>query len=252
MDRERLKRDVERIEKHRKEKAEVAKSEREIFAALKGDGFNCKVVREILKRRAMDDSAGWDAEVATYEAAVQSLELAAERVREGATYEQAATEHNVRKADLHHFVQATAVPETQIPEHDTETGEITETADRKPPGDSSERDGEGSSSGAAVASNAAPQEAALPKAVARPPQPAPEGGVGTGTITPGRALDAAESERPAPAPESCGAASGQQSGAEEAKSRLTPSQNTQPDVATGPQDPIDLTPPPFLRRKVAA
>ena len=42
MDRERLKRDVERIEKHRKEKAEVAKSEREIFAALKGDGFNCK------------------------------------------------------------------------------------------------------------------------------------------------------------------------------------------------------------------
>ena len=128
MDRERLKRDVERIEKHRKEKAEVAKSEREIFAALKGDGFNCKVVREIIKRRAMGDSSGWDAEVATYEAAMQSLELAAGRVREGATYEQAATEHNVRKADLHHFVQATAVPETEITEHDPETGEIKENA----------------------------------------------------------------------------------------------------------------------------
>lgn len=124
MDRERLKRDVLRIEAHRTEKANVSKSEREIFAALKGDGFNCKVVREILKRRAMEDSEGWDAEVATYEAAVQSLELAAQAVRDGATYEQAATEHNVRKADLHHFVQTADVPETQIPEHDAETGEL--------------------------------------------------------------------------------------------------------------------------------
>ena len=221
MDRERLKRDVERIEKHRQEKAAVAKSEREIFAALKGDGFNCKVVREILKRRAMDDSAGWDAEVATYEAAVQSLELAAERVREGATYEQAATEHNVRKADLHHFVQATAVPETEITEHDPETGEITETADRKPPGDSSERDGEGSSSGEAVATFAAPEtcvdgesvhlqaaDSIVPRRTnpqtegASTPSvtPVPEEGEGTGTIEPGRARVAAESERPAPAP----------------------------------------------------
>lgn len=132
MDPERLKRDVERIEKHREEKAAVAKSEREIFAALKSDGFNCKVVREILKRRDMEDSEGWDAEVATYEAAVQTLELAAEAVRGGATYEEASEAFAVRKADLHHIIVATGgVPETdnqeQLPPHDPTTGEVIET-----------------------------------------------------------------------------------------------------------------------------
>lgn len=121
MDRERLKRDVERIEAHRKEKSEIAKSEREIFSALKADGFNCKIVREIIKRRSMEDSDGWDAEVATYEAAVQGLELAAGAVRDGATYDEAAKSHNVRKADLHHFVRATsAVPENDFPDHDAD------------------------------------------------------------------------------------------------------------------------------------
>lgn len=129
MDRERLKRDVERIEAHRKEKSEIAKSEREIFSALKADGFNCKIVREIIKRRSMEDSDGWDAEVATYEAAVQGLELAAGAVRDGATYDEAAKSHNVRKADLHHFVRATsAVPENDFPDHDAD-GVIAEKPD---------------------------------------------------------------------------------------------------------------------------
>jgi len=59
---ENLKRYIERIEKLEEEKAEIAADVREIYNRAKGEGFDPKVMRQILKLRAMDDAEREEAE----------------------------------------------------------------------------------------------------------------------------------------------------------------------------------------------
>jgi uncharacterized protein (UPF0335 family) len=47
---------IERIERLEEEKAEIASDIRDVFAELKGRGFDAKVVRAILKIRKQDKS----------------------------------------------------------------------------------------------------------------------------------------------------------------------------------------------------
>lgn len=45
---------IERIEKIRDEKADIATAERDVFAEAKGNGFDVKAMRQILKLRGME------------------------------------------------------------------------------------------------------------------------------------------------------------------------------------------------------
>lgn len=51
-----LKQYIEKIERLEREKAEVAENIREAFAEAKGNGFEPKVMRQILKERKMDQN----------------------------------------------------------------------------------------------------------------------------------------------------------------------------------------------------
>jgi len=54
MEENRLTSYIERIERIEEERAELAKDVREIFSQAKGDGFDVKVMRQILKLRKMN------------------------------------------------------------------------------------------------------------------------------------------------------------------------------------------------------
>ncbi len=49
-----LKQYIEKIERLEREKAEVAENIREAFAEAKGNGFEPKIIRQIVKERKMD------------------------------------------------------------------------------------------------------------------------------------------------------------------------------------------------------
>ncbi len=49
-----LKQYIEKIERLEREKAEVSEQIREVFAEAKGNGFEPKVIRQIVKERKMD------------------------------------------------------------------------------------------------------------------------------------------------------------------------------------------------------
>jgi uncharacterized protein (UPF0335 family) len=51
-----LKQYIEKVERLEREKAEVAEHIREVFAEAKGNGFEPKVMRQILKERKMDQN----------------------------------------------------------------------------------------------------------------------------------------------------------------------------------------------------
>lgn len=51
---DRLRAFVQRIERLEEEKAALAADVREIFAEAKGDGFDVKVLRQVIKRRKQD------------------------------------------------------------------------------------------------------------------------------------------------------------------------------------------------------
>lgn len=54
---ERLRAFVERIERLEEEKREVAEQIKEVYAELKGDGFDTKAIRAIVRRRKQDPEA---------------------------------------------------------------------------------------------------------------------------------------------------------------------------------------------------
>ena len=56
MSAEHLKQYVERIEKLEEEKRDIADSIKEVYASAKGEGFDTKALREIIKLRKLDDS----------------------------------------------------------------------------------------------------------------------------------------------------------------------------------------------------
>lgn len=53
---EQLRAYIERVERLEAEKAEIAAHVREVFAEAKANGFDVKVIRQVLKLRAMDAS----------------------------------------------------------------------------------------------------------------------------------------------------------------------------------------------------
>lgn len=53
---ENLKRYIERIEKLEEEKAEIAADVREIYNRAKGEGFDPKVMRQVIKIKKMDSA----------------------------------------------------------------------------------------------------------------------------------------------------------------------------------------------------
>jgi uncharacterized protein (UPF0335 family) len=59
---------IERIERLTEEKKDIARDTRDIYAEAKGNGFDPKIMRIILKRRAMDkaEREEQDTLVATY------------------------------------------------------------------------------------------------------------------------------------------------------------------------------------------
>lgn len=70
-----LKQYIERIERLELEKAEVATNIRDIFASAKSDGFEPKIMRQIIKMRKMEpkDIDEQDLLLATYQRALGML-----------------------------------------------------------------------------------------------------------------------------------------------------------------------------------
>lgn len=68
---------VERVEKLEQEKADIAADIRDVFAEAKGNGFDVKAIRTILKMRKQDASKREEAEniLDTYLAALGMLPL---------------------------------------------------------------------------------------------------------------------------------------------------------------------------------
>ncbi len=69
---QRLRSFIERIERLEEEKAALAADIREVYAEAKGDGFDAKTMRQIVKLRKMDssDRAEQDALLNLYKAAL--------------------------------------------------------------------------------------------------------------------------------------------------------------------------------------
>ena len=60
---------IERIERLEEEKKDIATDIREIYAEAKGNGFNPKIIRQVIRRRKMNeaDRAEMDALLEVYE-----------------------------------------------------------------------------------------------------------------------------------------------------------------------------------------
>ena len=73
---ERLAAFLQRIERLEEEKAELMADIREIYAEAKGDGFDPRIMRKIVRLRAMDDGARQEEEdlLNTYLAALGMLD----------------------------------------------------------------------------------------------------------------------------------------------------------------------------------
>jgi uncharacterized protein (UPF0335 family) len=63
---------VERVEQLAEEKSKIAELQKEVLIEAKGRGYDVTILREIIKRRAMDpdDLAERDAVLETYQAAL--------------------------------------------------------------------------------------------------------------------------------------------------------------------------------------
>ncbi len=63
---------IERVERLEEEKAEVAEQIKEVFAEMKGRGFDVKAIRQILRERKQDpnDIAEQEAIIDMYKAAI--------------------------------------------------------------------------------------------------------------------------------------------------------------------------------------
>lgn len=113
----------------------------EILKKAREKGFEPKAMRKVLQRRAMSavDRDSIDEAVDLYEHALGALATARDAVAGGMSAREAAEKYDVPRGALGVLVRGT---ENAIsdPEHDAETGEITETADlANPPSDESRR-----------------------------------------------------------------------------------------------------------------
>lgn len=101
-----LKSIVDRIERLEAEQQAIGQDKRDIFTEAKGNGYNPKVLRRLIRERKRDtaEQAAEDAELETYRAA---LGMAVELVRSGVSQRKAAKMAGVSKSSVH---RALAVP----------------------------------------------------------------------------------------------------------------------------------------------
>ena len=142
----RLKSLIERIERLITERQGIAGDIRDIFTEAKSAGYVPKAMRKVIARRAMNasDLAEEDALIEAYEAAAGSAGVAAKMMANGATIDEASAATGVKRSTAGFLKAPRKIQESQKLDEP-------KTADVQQPGNSSERGGEGSSSGAAVA-----------------------------------------------------------------------------------------------------
>ena len=73
---EALKSYIERIERLEQEKAELAEDVKEIYAEAKGNGFDTKIMRQVIRRRKIEreEVEETDTMIEVYEDAIASLD----------------------------------------------------------------------------------------------------------------------------------------------------------------------------------
>lgn len=234
-----LKKIVDEIEASRARQRGETEHQREVMKRAKDHQLDAKAIRIVLQRRAMGDVKRdeQDYYVHAYEMALGGKKDAIEALERGASVREAARAGGISTGaagNLARGVQKSSFVDTpdemtadDLGQHETTNreadasavaaGRLSEPSDPAaqavnpdlPLGRVSPDILNGHGAQPGTNSNAAPQAAGAPEAprAHATPQPAPDGGVGTGTIEPGSAHVAAETERPAPAPESCGEAS---------------------------------------------
>lgn len=118
-----LKSIVSRIERIREEKKALTGDEREVFSEAKSDGYDVKVLRRVLQRRAAGGAAcdEFDTLVAMYENELGGKAIARDAIKAGATVREAA-----KKAGISVGAAQAQRSKINIPEHDPDTGEISE------------------------------------------------------------------------------------------------------------------------------
>jgi len=117
----RLKSIVERIENLREEKRALTADERDIFSEAKGHGYDGKALREVLKRRAMDESARdeWDSLIDLYEIALGAKKLATDALQAGSSIREAAKASGLSTGSV---AALASVQKTKISEHQESCG----------------------------------------------------------------------------------------------------------------------------------
>lgn len=127
---EKLKSFVERIERMEEEKAAVGADIKDIYAELKGNGYDAKAIRTIVKERKVDaaEAAEQEAILDTYRVA---LGMAVQAVRDGSSQRAAAKAHGISRSYLGRLVGG---PSAENVEQGPGT-DILETAGAVPPGD---------------------------------------------------------------------------------------------------------------------
>ena len=148
---------------------------RDIVKAAKNKGFDGKALRKVFARERMNaaDRAEQDGLVESYEAALGGKGRALRAIADGAAVGEAAKANGVHRATLARARHVAKQAENATPDHDPETGEISETAVSDQPGDDT-RTPEPSRS-AEVVANPTPLGADIEN-----PSPVAEGGIGTG------------------------------------------------------------------------
>lgn len=264
MNREKLKRIVLDIEATEKAIKDLSSHKRDVYADNAKE-FEPKVLRKIIQRRRLDPDARKrdDDLLDQYESALgMTGKLAQEAAAGELTYDEAAKAADVsRRTMARHVARARAVPKATDDgtPHDPETGEIKELEQPgwstdpqiKPAlpevaGDPLDRDC-GGSIGARAASEEVPQETSGLLDVSGSPERAAQNSESCGGVESRHADDGGSSALDADE------ALKRRSGLYPSDgSPSKPTDDLTVGIAPGPQDPIDLTPPPFLRRKVAA
>jgi uncharacterized protein (UPF0335 family) len=145
---DRLKSFVERIEKLEEERKAIGGDIRDVYAELKGVGYDVKTTRKVVALRQMDAAARAEQE-ALLDVYKHALGMAVELVGSGLSLREAARATGASKSSIH---RALAVPAAS---HDPDTGEITkEQGDRQ----SSLRDGEASADERDASASPSPPE----------------------------------------------------------------------------------------------
>ena len=231
---------IERVENVNTDVEKRAQDRKVIFDQAKEKGINTKLMRRLIAERKKAKKAN-AAEEAQLDAYRDALVTAASLVKSGLSLRQAAKQAGVSKSSVH---RALAVPAVS---HDPETGEITETQGSTSRKGYEPTEGPTVSVGTGQGVRTANSPVTHSETADRKP-PGDDTGTGETEGAPAPVVAITES---CGGPQECiGAASLSGPQEDSAPTRPNGIPTPQAGVAPGPQDP--WTPPPFLRRKVAA